>query len=259
MMDVVNEIDFFDGNLLESKYFKLYKQAYLQTVNTNYFNPHRNYYNLINSFKNIYEINENHAKSFAKRIRTQQKEWNDCEAVYCEVIVYNYYISLLQEGIVKNILMKKDDYDLKIEYVDGTSEYFEIFSVMPQIGASLSGETSVYRLKTHLQQEASSIRQKLLRKIEKQNQLKEPRQNYAIIELNDIRIADDFIIVSSLTGGYKVKVDIESMELMDQGYDLTNFIFNEPATRNIKGIIYFFLGNYSERRIIENPYFNRCL
>lgn len=56
----------------------------------------------------------------------------------------------------------------------------------------------------------ASIRQKLLHKISRQSQLSKPRENFAVIELNDASIAGDFAVWSSLSGGYKLKVGLES-------------------------------------------------
>jgi hypothetical protein len=102
----------------------------------------------------------------------------------------------------------------------------------------------------------ASIRQKLLRKISKQNQFKKPRENFAVIELNDVSIAGDFAVLSSLSGGYKLTLDLQSREVVSRGYDWTNSVFDDPSTQWLKGIIYFSLGNYESRKFIFNPKFN---
>ncbi len=55
--------------------------------------------------------------------------------------------------------------------------------------------------------EMASIRQKLLQKIKKQKQFSKPRDNFAVIELNNSLIAGDFTIISSLSAGYKITIN----------------------------------------------------
>ena len=40
---------------------------------------------------------------------------------------------------------------------------------------------------------------------------------------------------------------------MSSGYDWSESIFDDPATRFLKGIIYFSLGDYSSRKYLLNP------
>lgn len=75
------------------------------------------------------------------------------------------------------------------------------------------GEFVVYDIKTHTQKEMASIRQKLLRKIEKQKQFTKLRENYAVIELNDISIAGDFHVLPSLSSGYKISISQKTGEI----------------------------------------------
>ena len=101
----------------------------------------------------------------------------------------------------------------------------------------------------------ASIRKKLLNKIEKQKQFTKPRENFAVIELNDSLIAGDFAILSSLSDGYKITINKDTMEAVDAGYDWSNSVFHDESTRYLKGIIYFNLGDYQSRKIIKN---NNC-
>ena len=117
------------------------------------------------------------------------------------------------------------------------------------------GEVIVHNFKTHTQNEMASIRQKLLRKIEKQKQFTKPRENYAVIELNDISIAGDFAILSSLSDGYKITYNKETKEKMSAEYDWSRSVFDDESTKFLKGIIYFSLGNYESRKYIFNPEF----
>ena len=115
----------------------------------------------------------------------------------------------------------------------------------------------MHDVKTHTQTEMASIRQKLLRKIAKQNQLKKPRENYAVIELNDVSIAGDFAVLSSLSDGYKLNLDVQSEKVLSSGYDWANSVFDNPTIQFLKAVIYFSLGDYEARKFIFNPKFVR--
>ncbi len=108
---------------------------------------------------------------------------------------------------------------------------------------------------THTQTAIASVRQKLLRKIAKQGQLSRPRENYAVIELNDVTIAGDFSVLSSLSGGYQLKVGRESGKVLSSGYDWNNSVFDDSSTKWLKAVIYFSLGHYESRKYIFNPRF----
>lgn len=82
---------------------------------------------------------------------------------------------------------------------------------MPSFVQPEKGKIVVRNVKTHTQTEMASIRQKLLSKIAKQKQLSKPRENYAVIELNDPIIAGDFTVLSSLSSGYTVTINKENM------------------------------------------------
>ena len=116
-------------------------------------------------------------------------------------------------------------------------------------------EIVVGDVKTHTQTEMASIRQKLLNKIDKQKQFTKPRDNFAVIELNDNLIAGDFAILSSLSDGYKITINKKTMETISAGYDWSNSVFHDESTKYLKGIIYFNLGDYQSRKIIMNNYF----
>lgn len=134
--------------------------------------------------------------------------------------------------------------------------FLEVFCVMPSFPLpDENGQSKVYSLKTHTQTEMASIRQKLLRKISKQSQLKKPRENFAVIELNDVSIAGDFAVLSSLSGGYKVNLGVQSRKVLSSGYDWTDSVFDDQSTQWLKGVIYFSLGDYESRKFIFNPKF----
>ena len=86
-------------------------------------------------------------------------------------------------------------------------------------------------VKTHTQTEMAAIRQKLLRKISKQGQLSKPHENFAVIELNDVSIAGDFAVLSSLSGGSKMNLGLESGKVLSRGYDWDNSVFDDPSTQ----------------------------
>ena len=116
-----------------------------------------------------------------------------------------------------------------------------------------SKNDEVEESKTHTQTEKSSIRQKLLNKIKKQKQLTKPRDNFAVIEINDSRITGDFAILSSLSDGYKITFNKNTMETISAGYDWSNSVYHDESTKYLKGIIYFNFGDYQSRKIIMNP------
>jgi hypothetical protein len=240
-------------DLLNIDYFKKYKDAYYEMPKRGYQRGHRNYYNLLLYISEIYEYNEQHARGFAKRLKTDGKDWKNAEAVFSEIIVYRYYIRPALEGLIKGIHRINSECDIIIELLDGTKHYLEVFCVMPNLKrASKPGEIIVEDLKTHTQTEMASIRQKLLRKIEKQKQFTKPRENYAVIDLNDHLIAGDFVILSSLSDGYKIKINKDTLETISSGYDWSDSIFHDESTKHLKGIIYFNLGDYHSRKIILN-------
>ncbi|MEM6431755.1 MAG: hypothetical protein AAF708_21140, partial [Deinococcota bacterium] len=182
---IKNELDlleeaFFDPKLLNTKYLTLLRKGYEKTYGTPFFNHYRSYPRLIKILQKIFHHDENHAKSYAKRLRAQQKDFNNCEAIFCEAIVHSYYASLVPEGILRNLDIRHDDYDLCIERADKSKFYLEIFCVMPNLK---SGE-GINNVKSHLQTSVSSIRGKLLNKIKKQKQLTKARENWVVIELN---------------------------------------------------------------------------
>jgi hypothetical protein len=143
-----------------------------------------------------------------------------------------------------------------VERLDGSKMFLEVFCVMPSFPLPDEDEKfKVFSVKTHTQTEMASIRQKLLRKISKQGQLSKPRENFAVIELNNVSIAGDFAVLSSLSDGYKLNLGLESGKVLSRGYDWSNSVFDDPSTQWLKGVIYFSLGDYESRKIIFNPKF----
>ena len=244
-------------DLLKCDYFKKYREDYFAARDAGLLNRYRNYVTLLEYLNDIYAYDEQHARSFAKRFREGSKDWRNCEAVFSEVIVYRAYIRGVYEGLIRGIHLEKAESDIIVERLDGSKMFLEVFCVMPSFPLpDEDGKSKVYSGKTHTQTEAASIRQKLLHKISEQSQLKKPRENFAVIELNDVSVAGDFAVLSSLSGGYKLTLDIQSREVVSRGYDWANSVFEDPSTQWLKGIIYFSLGDYESRKFIFNPKFS---
>ena len=123
----------------------------------------------------------------------------------------------------------------------------------PDFPTGTADNPIVNDVKTHTQDAMASIRQKLLRKIKRQKQTSTARENYAVIELTNPAIAGDFSVLSSLSGGYKIQFNTRTLRPVSAGYDWSESIFRDPATRFLKGIIYFSLGDYASRRFLPNP------
>lgn len=243
-------------NLLELEYFQKYRYAYYEMPKRGFQLGPRNYLNLLKFITEIFEYKKQHANGFAKRFRSEGKDWRNCEAIFSEVIVYRYYIRPVYEGLIKAIHQNKDECDIIIETLDGSFSYLEVFCVMPNFQRpSKPSEIVVGEVKTHKQEEMSSIRQKLLQKNERQKQFSTPRDNFAVIELNDPLIAGDFTILSSLSDGYKVTVDKSTLEKVSEGYDWAESVFEDESTKFLKGIIYFSLGDYDSRKFLFNSRF----
>ena len=239
--------------LLDLDYFKKYRNSYYDMPKIGFQLGPRNYYNLLMYINDIHDYNEQHAKGFVKRLKTEGQDWKNAEAIFSEIIVYRYYIRIVHEGLIMGIHKINSECDIILELMDGTKQYLEVFCVMPNFKMpSKLGEIVVGDVKTHTQTEMASIRQKLINKIEKQKQFTKPRANFAVIELNNSLIAGDFAILSSLSDGYKITINKNTMETVSEGYDWSNSVFHDESTKYLKGIIYFNLGDYQSRKIIMN-------
>ncbi len=238
-------------DLLDLEYFKKYRYSYYNNPKLGYHLTPRNYLNLLHYIEEIHDYEEQHARGFVKRLKTGGKDWKNAEAIFSEIIVYRYYIRLVYEGLIKGIHKINSECDIIIELMDGTKQYLEVFCVMPDYKMS-SENDEIWELKTQTQTAMASIRQKLLNKIKKQQQLTKPRENFAVIELNDSMIAGDFTILSSLSDGYKITFNKNTLKTISTGYDWSNSVFHDESTKYLKGIIYFNLGDYQSRKIIMN-------
>ncbi|WP_324834796.1 hypothetical protein [Alloacidobacterium sp.] len=239
-------------DLLKCDYFKRLRESYYAVREAGCLNCYRNYVTLLEDLNDFHAYNEEHAKTYAKRFRKDSKNWQNCEAIFSEVIVYRAYVRGVYEGLIRSIHLEEGESDIIVERLDGSKMFLEVFCVMPSFPLpDKDGKPKVYSVRTHTQTiEIVSIRQKLLRKISKQSQLSKPRENFAVIELNDVSIAGDFAVLSSLSGGYKLKLGLESGEVLSRGYDWDNSVFDDPSTQWMKGVIYFSLGDYESRKFI---------
>lgn len=242
--------------LLDTPFFNKLRAAYRHTPEAGWDVGRRNYLTLIGNLREIHGHDQQHGKSFAKRLRTAGSDLRNSDAIFAEIIVYHYYIRLVHEGLIGGLELQPDETDVIVVRQDGTRAYLEVFCVMPNFKTpSKPGELVVSDLKTHTQEAMASIRQKLLRKINKQGQMSTFRENFAVIELNDYLIAGEFTILSSLSDGYKIRFDVKTGKSIGAGYDWTQSVFEEESMKFLKGIIYFSMGIYEARKFIFNPHF----
>ena len=236
--------------LLELDYFQKYRGSYYRCNDEGRQIPPRNYYNLLQFLTDIHEYQLDDAKTFVKAFRTQGADWRNSEATFAEVIVYRYYVRLVYENIICAVRHGREECDIIVDRLDGSTAFLEVFSIMPNLS-----EVGVNDITTHTQDAMASVRQKLLRKIRKQNQMTKARDNYAVIELNNSTIAGSFAVLSSLSSGYKVTIDRTTMKTVNSGYDWANSVFEDEALRHLKAVIFFDLGNYESRKFLDNSLF----
>jgi hypothetical protein len=256
--DIVTDCEkrFAFPELLDINYFQKYRRSYYSSRELGLLSCHRNYVNLLTFLEEINEYNQQHANSYVKRFRENANDWRNCEAIFSEVIVYRHYIRPIYEGLIKALELHDTEADVIVERLDGTKAYLEVFCVMPCFRKPDDGEFVVYEVKTHTQTAKASIRQKLLNKILTQQQLSKPRENYAVIELNDPSIAGDFSVLSSLSSGYTITFNKETREVISEGYNWDGSVFEDSSTQYVKAIIHFSLGNYDSRKFLFNPNFH---
>ena len=236
--------------LLELDYFQKYRGSCYRCNDEGRQIPPRNYYNLLQFLTDIHEYQLDDAKTFVKAFRTSGADWRNSEATFAEVIVYRYYVRLVYEDIIRAVRHGREECDIIVDRLDGSTAFLEVFSIMPNLS-----EVGVNDITTHTQDEMASVRQKLLRKIREQKQMTKARDNYAVIELNNSTIAGSFAVLSSLSSGYKVTIDRTTMKTVNSGYDWANSVFENEALRHLKAVIFFDLGNYASRKFLANPLF----
>lgn len=213
-------------------------------------NKHRNLFTLARDLTTIYDYNVDICKHFQKRILNERDFKNFWAGTFAEIIVIAFYI---REQF--NVKINEGEADLIIT-IDNDQLYFEVLSICPDLHVTQNTKDIIaYDIKTHLPVEnTSSVRGKLYGKLgENQNQFRDGRKNIAIIELNDASIAGDFHVLSSLSGGYKVELDKSSGKIEEGGFDWNNnSFFEREDSKRVSAIIYFSMGNYENRKKINN-------
>lgn len=244
---------FFDQRLLSVGYLRNLREYHLEHRGTCFDNTHRNYRRLLLNLEAIYEYNENHAKSYAKRLRSIGSDARNGDAIFAEIIVYFGHLALVGEGHLHSVSLDEGECDLIVTRRDGSKAFLEVFSISPEFAPD---ENGLINKITHTQDAMASVRQKLLRKMEKQKQMIKARENWAVIELNDRSIAGAFTVLASLSDGYKIRIDQSATSTMSEGYDWSNSVFDNDSLRHLCGVIHFDLGNYADRRVIVNPHWS---
>jgi hypothetical protein len=245
----VDTSQFFDQHVLQLEYFKRQRFAYEHYFDDGLVSKYRCYPVIVHALKSIHGYRPEHAKSFAKRFKASANDLRSCDGIVSEALVYSHYVPLIDAGLVRSVNLCKDDFDLKISRPDSTDAYLEVFCINPEY---IKDENGVFDVRTHTQRAFASVRQKLMRKIQKQNQMQKARENWAVIELNDTGIAGDFTVAASLSDGYKLVIDRISMQVIDRGFDWSQSVFDAPETQYLHGVINFDLGYYGARRYILN-------
>ena len=242
--------------LIDTPYFVELREEFLGARKHGFRPGVRNYCTLLRSLQKVHVYNAQHASSFAKRFRNEQNNTNCCHAIYAELLVYAHYIPLVYEGVIQGIELEGREADVILLRPDGGRVFMEVFCITPKIEYD-ERKISAVSIQTHTKEAMSGVRQKLLKKIEKQGQFSKPRENYAVIELNHHSIANNFTVPASLSDGYKVQIDTVTRKAVDEGYDWSDSVFELPGTKWLKGVIWFSLGDYANRNLLLNPKFQK--
>lgn len=243
-------------DLLKLEYFQRYRLSHYRFREKGFVvEPRRNYCNLLRYITEIHGYSQDDAKSFAKKLRDGASDWRNGEATFAEIIVYRYYLRPVHDGMIRSVRHGGQECDVIVELLDGSRMYLEVLSIRPNLPEIGPDGSASYKINTHTQDAKSSIRQKLLHKIQRQKQMSKPRENYAVIELNDVSIVGDFHVLSSLSEGYKIQIGRETKRKIDEGFDWKSSLFHDDSARHLKGVIWFDLGDYESRRILYNPFF----
>ncbi len=248
-MDRVESLEqsFFDKEILSTEYLLRYRRAYYRHLQDGWQLAFKNYESILDCLASIYENDNQYGKSYCFRIKREPGNMRSCEAIMSEAFVHSYYIPLKNEELIKSIELIEEECDLIIEDVLGDKRFYEVMSLMPDFEI---GE--VNEVRTHKQEELSSLRQKILWKIRERKQFTKNRRNIAAIDLNDISIVGDFHVLSSISQGYSVEVNLKTGELGSGDYDWSNNLFDDKNTKYIYAIEWFDKSDYSQRRILIN-------
>lgn len=248
-MDRVESLEqwFFDKEVLSTEYLQRYRKIYYRHLQDGWQLAFKNYESILDCLISIFENNNQYGKSYCSRIKNEPENIRSCEAIISEAFVHSYYIPVKNENLIKSIELIEAECDLIIEENSGSKRYYEILTLMPDIKGC-----GVHEIKTQKQKELSSLRQKIMDKIRGKKQFTKNRKNIAAIDLNDISIVGNFHVLSSLSNGYKVKMDTETGELVSGEYDWGDNLFDDEITKYIYAVEWFDRGYYSQRRTLIN-------
>lgn len=121
--------------------------------------------------------------------------------------------------MIKKIKLHETETDIIIKQPNGTKLYFKIFYIIPSFQKSNNIKIAINKIKTHTQTTSTSIHQKLLNKILKQQQLSKPHKNYTVIKLNNPSITNDFSILSSLSNKYTITFNKKNIQTISKKYN----------------------------------------
>ena len=165
------------------------------------------------------------------------------------MIVYRAYIRAVYEGLIRGIHLEEAEADVIVERLDGTKMFLEVFCVMPSIPRpNEDGKPRVYSvMNPYTNRNGFDPPESFFAKSQNRANSRSRVRTSLLIELNDVTIAGDFAVLSSLSGGYKVNIGRESLKILSSGYDWESSVFDDPSTKCLKGVIYFSLGKTMSR------------
>ena len=143
--------------LLALDYFVRQRRGYYRCQEEGWQRPLRNYYNLLEFLADIHEYRCDDAKAFSKAFRTGAADWRNSEAVFAEVIVYRYYVRLVYEGIIRSVRLGREECDVIVDRLDGSTAFLEVFCIQPQLREPNAGEVVLNKIQTHTQDAMASV------------------------------------------------------------------------------------------------------
>ena len=79
----------------------------------------------------IYDYREEDARTFAKALRGSAADMPNSDATLAEIIVYRYNIRLVHEGIIRSVRLARQEWDVIVERLDGSSAYLAVRFNLP--------------------------------------------------------------------------------------------------------------------------------
>jgi hypothetical protein len=107
-----SEKGFVFQDLLACDYFQKHRDGYYASHELGVLNHDRNYPLLLTFLNEIHEYNQQHSKSYAKRLREASKDWRNCEAIFSEIIVYRSYVRGIHEQLIRKIELDEAEADI---------------------------------------------------------------------------------------------------------------------------------------------------